>query len=179
MYNRYGYKIEEELGIDYIVDYVSRKLSVTASTSEKIISMNTDDFLKSVSEASKTATEIHAALDELNDMLQIEIITEEGDVTYCLVVPRTPVNEKEQLILTIVDGGQEAMDQLAKSLSQDEELKTEVPLEESLVVEDDYSDDELEGLAQELDKMAQVVANNPKEAYAIEVAAHTIRELKG
>lgn len=179
MNNPYGYKLEEELGEDYLFEFVRSKIAEYAPESSKIITMNAEEFLKAINEHSQTAKSIEMSLDELNDMLDARFISDDKEVVICLAVPRVPSDEKEQLILTIVDSGQEALNMFAQSLLKTDDLVTEVPVYEKLDIEEDFSDDELEDLAQKLDKMADFVANNPKEAYAIELAAHTIRELKG
>lgn len=179
MNNPYGYKLEEELGEDYLIEFVRSKVAEYAPESSKIVAMNADEFLKAVNQYADTATSIEMSLDELNDMIDARFLSDDKEVVVCLAVPRVPSDEKEQLILTIVDSGQEALDMFATSLLKTDDLIAEVPVYEKFDIEEDFSDDELEGLAQKLDKMADFVANNPKEAYAIELAAHTIRELKG
>jgi hypothetical protein len=178
---------------------------VTASKAHaKKMCMSVEDFLKEAKESALRHGEnctIIAEYDELNDMLLIHLADSGDKETIAVAIPRNPSTPQEELILASAtstqgllslesalksfvlkktdkeEGRHISADDISDS-SESESDKAELLATEKMAENSDISDDEIEVLAAQLDRLTSK-ANNVHEAYMIELAVEQLRSLKG
>jgi hypothetical protein len=185
---------EADTGMDVRDEFVSAwadaLVQKNSQRNRKFVATDVDNWLKTmheeVAECDKSAT-VRVWLDELNDLFCVSVVDASGCSEFCVAPPRNPKTDTEKLILAVINGGPEAQeafrgavlklkgDSPAETVSD----KREERLADSVVVDDDdMSDDELDELADKLDKTASLLANNQSAAYMVELAASRLREIK-
>lgn len=153
--------------------------------SRKFIATDVENWLNTMMEEAKSADDsvtVDVWLDTENDLFCVSLTDASGCSEFCVPPPRNPANSKEELVLSVINGGQDAHNALRKTVLKFKDggapAVTESDKHEHKVFKDDVSDDELDEISGKLDKAASLVANNQAAAYMIELAASRIRELK-
>lgn len=168
----------------FLIDSIDSALfgfKAAEKSSGKNACMSTEDFLNKLESAWKDRNDdatISVKFDELNDMIEVAIVDSDFNESFLLAVPRDPSTNEEELILDILNSGEmeslfpDVIRQIGASKkdkkSQDDEEEAD---------DEDISDEDIEDIAEKIDALT-IKASNLKEAYALELAASKIRELK-
>jgi hypothetical protein len=180
---------EADSGMDRRDPFVSAwsdaLMQSNSQRNRKFIATDVDNWLntmmKEAAGADDSAT-VDVWLDGSNDLFCVSLTDTSGCSEFCVAPPRSPKTDKERLILSVINGGQDAYDALRKTVMKfkagDAPAVTESDKREAEIVEEEMSDDQIDEISGKLDKAASLVANNQAAAYMIELAASRIRELK-
>jgi len=173
----------------YVSAWSDAIVQVNKQRNRKFVSTDVDNWLRTMKEEAcnfDNSVTVEVCMDSRNDLFCVCMTDSSGSAEFCVPPPRTPKGKKENAILAIINGGQEAHEEFRKLVidfcqlgSSDEVAETESDKHERVFSEDDddMSNDEIEQEARKLDKAASL-ANNQHAAYLIELAASRLRELK-
>jgi hypothetical protein len=187
-----------DTGMDTSDEFVSAwSDALVASNSKrnrKFIATDVDNWLHTMTKeiaGMDDSLTVDVWFDSENDLLCASMIDAGGCSEFCVATPRSPKTKREKLVLSVVNGGQGALEVLRESLvglkngalaGKSEPAVTESDKSEehanSVLFDDELSDDQLEKISDKLDKTASLLANNQAAAYLVELAASRIRELK-
>lgn len=185
----FSHMFEADVGMDRRDPFVSAwsdaLVQRNSQRNRKFIATDVDNWLHTMGQESKDMDDsvtVDVWLDHDNDLFCVSMVDAKGCSEFCVPPPRNPKTPKEHLIMSVINGGDEARDAFRRAVLKlgsggEEPAVTKSDVHEAKI-EAEMSDDEIEDVANKLDKTASLVANNQAAAYMIELVASRIRELK-